>query len=431
MNELALRAEHLGKLYKIGQTGEHHTTLRDQLMASTRALFRRNGRPHMGSGTLWALREVSFEVKRGELVGIIGRNGAGKSTLLKILSRITRPTAGRAEIWGRIGSLLEVGTGFHSELSGRENLYLSGAILGMPKAEIDRKFDQIVAFAEVEKFIDTPVKHYSSGMYMRLAFAVAAHLDPDILLIDEVLSVGDLAFQRKCLEHAKRLQEGNSTVLFVSHNMFAVKALCNRVIYMADGQVQFDGPPENAIQLYEGDSRLSMAPWAQGMIVTDPSKRPIAITDIEVLDEHGQSRRVFDYGERMRVRLQFDASETVTDPNFNISIFRSDNVPCCNYNTTMDGLSIPSLYGKGMIEVLTPPLKLVAELYVIHVMVWDAKFQQLYSAQMGMTFHVRHQLLSPHFGVFHEAAEWHWDPDEGESFLMHEGHTTTAPQQLS
>ena len=175
---------------------------------------------------IWALRDVSFEVTRGELVGIIGRNGAGKSTLLKILSRITRPTTGRAEIWGRVGSLLEVGTGFHSELTGRENLYLSGAILGMPKAEIDRKFDQIVAFAEVEDFMDTPVKHYSSGMYMRLAFAVAAHLDPDILLIDEVLSVGDLAFQRKCLEYAKRLQEKHATVLFVSHNMFAVKALC-------------------------------------------------------------------------------------------------------------------------------------------------------------------------------------------------------------
>ena len=192
---------------------------------------------------------MSFEITRGELVGIIGRNGAGKSTLLKILSRITRPTTGRAEIWGRVGSLLEVGTGFHSELTGRENLYLSGSILGMPKAEIDRKFDQIVAFAEVEDFMDTPVKHYSSGMYMRLAFAVAAHLDPDILLIDEVLSVGDLAFQRKCLEYAKRLQESHATVLFVSHNMFAVKALCNRVIYVADGRVQFDGSPEDAIQL--------------------------------------------------------------------------------------------------------------------------------------------------------------------------------------
>jgi lipopolysaccharide transport system ATP-binding protein len=431
MNGPALRVEQLGKLYKIGLTGHRHTTLRDHLMASTKALFRRNGQPHANYGTLWALQDVSFAVKRGELVGIIGPNGAGKSTLLKVLSRITRPTKGRVAIWGRVGSLLEVGTGFHWELSGRENLYLSGAILGMQKAEIDRKFDQIVAFAEVEDFMDMPVKHYSSGMYMRLAFAVAAHLDPDILLIDEVLSVGDLAFQRKCLEYAKRLQEGNATVLFVSHNMFAVKALCNRVIYIADGQVQLDGSPEEAIQLYEQESRLSMAPWAQGMVDADPSRRPIAITDIEVLDEDGKSRRIFDYGERLRIRLHFDATQQIEHPNFNISFVRGDNVPCCNYNTAMDGLNIPFLHGKGTIDVLTPPLKLVAELYAIHVMVWDTQFQRLYSAQIGTTFHVRHHLLSPHFGVFHEAAEWHWQPDEGESPPTHGAHTTAAQHQAS
>jgi lipopolysaccharide transport system ATP-binding protein len=298
----------------------------------------------------------------------------------------------------------------------------------MPKAEIDHKFDQIVAFAEVEHFMDTPVKHYSSGMYMRLAFAVAAHLDPDILLIDEVLSVGDLAFQRKCLEYAKRLQESNATVLFVSHNMFAVKALCNRVIYVTDGRVYFDGSPEDAIQLYERESRLSAAPWAQHMVGADPSQRPITITDIALLDERGEPRCVFDHGERIRIRLLFDASERVADPNFNISIFRSDNVPCCNYNTAMDSFNIASLYGKGTIEVLTPPLKLVAELYAIQVMVWDAKFQQLYSAQIGTTFHVRHLLLSPHFGVFHEAAEWHWEPGEAESPVMHEARITAAEQ---
>jgi lipopolysaccharide transport system ATP-binding protein len=431
MTEFALRAERLAKQYTIGVGGPRHTTLRDQLAASAKAFLRRHGHAHAGNGTIWALRDVSFEIERGELVGIIGRNGAGKSTLLKILSRITRPTSGRAEIWGRVGSLLEVGTGFHSELTGRENLYLSGSILGMPKAEIDQKFDQIVAFAEVEQFMDTPVKHYSSGMYMRLAFAVAAHLDPDILLIDEVLSVGDLAFQRKCLEYAKRLQDSHATVLFVSHNMFAVKALCHRVIYVADGQVQFDGSPEEAIQLYERESRLSAAPWAQHMVGADLSQQPITITDIAILDEAGEPRRMFDYGERMRIRLQFDASKRVADPNFNISIFRSDNVPCCNYNTAMDGLHIPTLHGQGTIEVLTPPLKLVAELYAIHVMVWDAKFQQLYSAQIGTTFHVRHLLLSPHFGVFHEAADWQWEPGEVTSPVIPEAHSTVTQQQLS
>jgi lipopolysaccharide transport system ATP-binding protein len=431
MRELALQVQHLGKQYTIGLSGHHHSTLRDQLMASAKALVRRNTHPHAGNRTIWALRDVSFEITRGELVGIIGHNGAGKSTLLKILSRITRPTVGRAAIWGRVGSLLEVGTGFHAELTGRENLYLSGSILGMPKAEIDQKFEQIVAFAEVEHFMDTPVKHYSSGMYMRLAFAVAAHLDPDILLIDEVLSVGDLAFQRKCLDYAKRLQESHATVLFVSHNMFAVKALCHRVLYVADGQIHFDGSPEDAIQLYERDSRLSTAPWAQHLLGADPSQRPITITDIELLDEAGESRRVFDYGERLRIRLHFDASEHVADPNFNISIFRSDNVPCCNYNTAMDGFKIASLYGQGTIEVVTPPLKLVAELYAIQVMVWDATFQQLYSAQIGTTFHVRHLLLSPHFGVFHEAADWHWEPGTAEASGRPHAHITAVPQHPS
>ena len=177
----------------------------------------------------------------------------------------------------------------------------------MQKAEIERKFDQIVAFAEIEQFIDTPVKHYSSGMYVRLAFAVAAHLEPDILLIDEVLSVGDLAFQRKCMEYAKRLQEQHTTVLFVSHNMFAIKAMCNRVIYIAGGQVRFDGAPEDAIQLYEQESRLDTAPWAQGLVGADPSQCPIYLTDIELCDEDGEARTVFDYGDRMRVRLTFEA----------------------------------------------------------------------------------------------------------------------------
>jgi lipopolysaccharide transport system ATP-binding protein len=426
MSELALQAQHLGKQYKLGLGGHRHTTLRDQLTASVKALLRRSTRPPAGDGTIWALQDVSFEIRRGELVGIIGRNGAGKSTLLKILSRITRPTTGRAKIWGRVGSLLEVGTGFHSELTGRENLYLSGSILGMSKAEIDGKFEQIVAFAEVERFMETSVKHYSSGMYMRLAFAVAAHLDPDILLIDEVLSVGDLAFQRKCLEYAKRLQESNATVLFVSHNMFAVKALCNRVIYVEDGRVHFDGSPEDAIQLYEQESRLSTAPWAQHLVGADPAKRPITITDIALLDEAGEPRRVFDYGECMRIRLQYDVSHRVTDPNFNVSIFRSDNVPCCNYNTATDGFHIPFLDGQGTIEVLTPPLKLVAELYSIQVMVWDAKFQQLYSAQIGTTFHVRHPLLSSHFGVFHEAAEWRLEPGKMESPVRHAAHTVVT-----
>ena len=229
MTDVAIRVENLGKRYRIGTAQQRHDTLRDALMHNLRSTLhwpRRNGHAN-SSDTFWALKDVSFEVKRGEVVGIIGRNGAGKSTLLKVLSRITDPTEGSVDMYGRVGSLLEVGTGFHPELTGSDNIYLNGAILGMKRAEIIRKFDEIVAFAEVEKFIDTPVKHYSSGMYVRLAFAVAAHLEPEILLVDEVLAVGDAEFQKKCLGKMGQVAKEGRTVLFVSHNMGAIGSLCN------------------------------------------------------------------------------------------------------------------------------------------------------------------------------------------------------------
>src|SRR6266550_2171026 len=222
MSGIAIQVQNLSKKYEISVGKHRHDTLRDQISDSVRSVFQSNGRSHAKSATFWALKYVSFEVNAGEVVGVIGRNGAGKSTLLKILSKITKPTRGHAEIHGRVGSLLEVGTGFHPELTGRENIYLNAAILGMRKAEVDRKFDEIVAFAEVEKFIETPVKRYSSGMYVRLAFAVAAHLEPEILIIDEVLAVGDIAFQRKCLGKMEEVAHSGRTILFVSHNMGAV-----------------------------------------------------------------------------------------------------------------------------------------------------------------------------------------------------------------
>src|SRR5213594_2851144 len=214
MNDITIRMKNLSKRYEIGAAKRRHDTLRDQLADGLKALFRNNGQPRQRKESIWALKDVSFEIRHGEVVGFIGRNGAGKSTLLKILSRITEPTAGHAEVRGRVGSLLEVGTGFHGELTGRENIYLNGAILGMRRGEIENKFDQIVAFAEVEKFIDTPVKRYSSGMYVRLAFAVAAHLEPELLIVDEVLSVGDAAFQRKCLGKMSDVAREGRTVLF-------------------------------------------------------------------------------------------------------------------------------------------------------------------------------------------------------------------------
>lgn len=256
MSNVAIRVEGIGKRYRLGAARPRYATLRDSLASATQKAARtltspiRSLRERTPPETFWALRDVSFEVAEGEVVGIIGGNGAGKSTLLKILSRITTPTEGRAEIHGRVGSLLEVGTGFHPELTGRENLFLNGAILGMSRQEIERKFDEIVAFAEVERFIDTPVKHYSSGMYLRLAFAVAAHLEPEILIVDEVLAVGDASFQKKCLGKMGDVARQGRTVLFVSHNMDAVQRLCSRAMMLERGRVVVEGPTAAVVSRY-------------------------------------------------------------------------------------------------------------------------------------------------------------------------------------
>lgn len=258
MSDIAIRVENLSKQYRIGKArGKfRYKSLRDSISEAAVAPFRRAGKLLRGEAygasgldeTFWALKDVSFEVKQGEAVGVIGRNGAGKSTLLKVLSEITEPSAGRVELHGRVASLLEVGTGFHPELTGRDNIYLNGAIMGMKRGEINRKFDEIVAFAEVEKFIDTPVKHYSSGMYVRLAFAVAAHVEPEILLVDEVLAVGDAAFQKKCLGKMGEVAQQGRTVLFVSHNMGSVRQICQKGIVLRNGQVYYNGRIADAIE---------------------------------------------------------------------------------------------------------------------------------------------------------------------------------------
>lgn len=253
MSETVIRVESLGKQYRIGRPREAYGTLRDALasaMQDSLKLLREGGRTD-GPRYIWALQDVSFDVQQGEVFGVIGRNGAGKSTLLKILSKVTYPTSGRAEVWGRVGSLLEVGTGFHPELTGRENIFLNGAVLGMKRLEIQRKFDEIVNFAEIEPFLDTPVKRYSSGMYMRLAFAVSAHLDPEILIVDEVLAVGDIQFQKKCLGKMQDVAKSDGrTVLFVSHNMDAIRRLCSRCLLLEGGKPILIDETERVIAHY-------------------------------------------------------------------------------------------------------------------------------------------------------------------------------------
>jgi lipopolysaccharide transport system ATP-binding protein len=304
MNDVAVRVEKLGKQYRIGATMSRYRTFRDNFSEMALAPFRHlnrlmRGKTSDASGlteTLWALRNLDLEIKQGESVGFIGHNGAGKSTLLKILSRITEPTEGRVDIYGSVGALLEVGTGFHPELTGRENIFLNAAILGMRRAEIERKFDEIVAFAEVEKFIDTPVKHYSSGMGLRLGFAVAAHLEPAILIVDEVLAVGDARFQNKCIGKMNSVVQQGRTLLFVSHNLMAIQSLCERVVWLHQGKIVEIGDPETIIPRYLGSQvesgtekvwdDMDAAPGNQYVRIRQVTARPLNGTPTDAFTTH-------------------------------------------------------------------------------------------------------------------------------------------------
>lgn len=324
MADTVIRVEGIGKLYRVGER-ESYGQLRDVLANAFRGSRNGKRRP---KDSIWAVRDVSFDVRQGEVVGLVGRNGAGKSTLLKLLARITRPTVGHAELHGRIGSLLEVGTGFHLELTGRENVFLSGAILGMKKVEIRRKFDEIVAFAEVERFLDSPLKHYSSGMHMRLAFAVAAHLEPEILLVDEVLAVGDLQFQKKCLGKMGEVAREGRTILFVSHNMAAVKALCGRAILLKDGAVASSGNVADVIDDYSlagtSQAQASVREWRD--TATAPGNENVRLSYIRITPPDDEASITIDTG--ALIEIGFD--------NFRENIA----LGCTVYLTTRDGMVI-------------------------------------------------------------------------------------------
>jgi lipopolysaccharide transport system ATP-binding protein len=367
-----IRVEGLGKRYWIGAREAPYQTLRDALAGAVRAplqLLRRNGR--RTAEAIWALQDVSFEVLPGEVVGIIGRNGAGKSTLLKILSRITEPTTGWADLYGRVGSLLEVGTGFHPELTGRENIYLNGVILGMKRREVEHKFDEIVAFAEVDKFIDTPVKHYSSGMYLRLAFAVAAHLDPEILIVDEVLAVGDVAFQKKCLGKMGDVARQGRTVLFVSHNMGAVLQLCPSSLLIQQGRLIAMGPSRGIIETYL--ARLSAS--ENGVNLAESQDRSgtgrLRFVDVSLRDAVGRRTTLPIAGHPLTIVLHFRSYEELAHVGFGLTILNQSGIAVTHCNVDACGPRFRVPPGEGEVVCTLAKLPLPLGRYRISALAYD------------------------------------------------------------
>ena len=371
MDKTILTADRLGKSYQLGRQMRGDTTFREAITHAVSAPFRRlrAGGAEESGEKFWALRNVSFEVKQGEMVGVIGRNGAGKSTLLKVLSRITEPTEGRATIKGRVASLLEVGTGFHPELTGRENVFLNGSILGMTRAEIARKFDEIVDFSEVEKFLDTPVKFYSSGMYVRLAFAVAAHLDPEILIVDEVLAVGDIAFQKKCMGKMQQVSDGQGrTVLFVSHNMSAVQRLCPRSILMRKGSVAFDGPTDDVVRQY-----LSYLSETAAVAFDQNPERSgsglVRMTSARIIDADGKVARGLVSGRPATLEFTYRNPGQLRFAHFTITVFNHLGEAATQLDTWLYDNDPIALAEEGALSVHIPNLPLPPGDYRVQVSV--------------------------------------------------------------
>jgi lipopolysaccharide transport system ATP-binding protein len=366
MND-AIRADNISKEYRIGHA---NPTLREHL-TKVMTLDFLHKKPE--EETLWALRDVSVAVGRGETVGIIGRNGAGKSTLLKIITRITYPTSGQVSVDGRIASLLEVGTGFHEELTGRENIYLNGSILGMPKREVKRQLDAIVDFSGVERFLDMPIKRYSSGMRLRLGFAVAAHLDPEVLIIDEVLAVGDAAFQKKCIDAIEKLRVAGRTILFVSHNLTAVENLCERCVWIESGEVHMDGDSRTVIRDYMASQRASepdIAPLDEATNRRGNGK--IRFSGVEFLSLDGTAQRIIRSGDSVVLRFHYHASELVAYPSFGFRMYTEQSTLVTDTSTSHHNIYIPSVGpGDGYLDLEINCLNLLPAKYTLSLWVTD------------------------------------------------------------
>ncbi len=397
--------EHVTKAYRLGQS---QASLRETLASAGRRLLGRG--PRQPAEPFYALNDVSFDVQPGDILGIIGHNGAGKSTILKLLSRVTFPTSGRIQTRGRMAALIELGAGFHPDLSGRENIFLNGAIMGLKEREIRAQLDSMIAFAGLEQFIDTPVKRYSSGMYVRLAFAVAAHVKADLLLIDEVLSVGDGAFQQKCLDKMRALHHEGATIVFISHSMWTVESFCNRALLMRKGKVETGGKPGEVIDIYRQYEREDLLAdrVAEPAALADAPTTELALIKTETLDVSGQSQTDFDIGTTVVIRAHYHAPRRIDDPICVIRITRPDGLVCCALNNRRAPQSAQSwIEGEGCFEVAVGPLSLVPDLYGVEVVIIDRSRPIVYAHRVGEHFRIRGELAdSGNAGVFAPDADW-------------------------
>jgi len=362
-DHVVVRFEDVSKRYRLS-SGQ--SSLRESLSALPRRLLGRVGGPGARAQEIWALRDVGFELRRGEALGLIGPNGAGKTTALKLLAGVTRPTSGRIEIRGKLSALIELGAGFHPDLTGRENVYLNAAILGLPRKRVDRLFDQIVAFSGLERFIDTPVKRYSSGMYVRLGFSVAAYVGPDVLLVDEVLAVGDSQFRQRCGQRINELRDMGTTIVFVSHNLHLVKSICDKAIFLGDGHIRSQGDVVDVINAYEtwsfeAQSRNSSQHALE--ITGLPSSSIVDIEQVEIQSLNGADADKLGHADAVEVRVHFRAKEPIRKPNLVLRFTRADGATCCMIRTADYGYALEDLEGRGLISLAIDPLQLADGAY--------------------------------------------------------------------
>jgi len=395
------------RVWKKYLKGERIYSLRDFIPHMARSLFEKKQLPSdfLSAQEFWVLKDVTFEVKKGEVLGIIGPNGAGKSTILKLLSRIIRPNKGTFQVNGRLSALIEITAGFHPDFTGRENVYFNGAILGMTKKEIDKKFDEIVEFSGVEEFIDTPVKRYSSGMYARLGFSVAAHVDPDILLVDEVLSVGDMTFQAKCAQKMRDLLKSGVTICMVSHNIPLVQNICSRVVLMDHGQILREGVPEEVIPYYqnlvmkksEEELKRKIAQPDYRIEVSDEPE--LKLSSVRISGQAPSDENTFLSHDTLHLDVEYESSVPIEDPLFSFEITRGDGVVCCAGNTKDSGFQIPKISGKGKIRADLGVLRLAPGVYYLDVTVWDREMVHPYAVSRRQIFKIDAQIMNMHLNA--------------------------------